>query len=64
MKKRGKNRKRRYRCIYGVPWISLCRGQYDKCSGDIQGGALDNWDAKLKNIHEKYIKEEKRGLIM
>lgn len=24
-----------------------------------RGGALDNWDAKLKNIHEKYIKEEK-----
>lgn len=32
--------KRRYRCIYGVPWISLCRGQYDKCSGDIQGWCL------------------------
>lgn len=40
MKKQGKNRKRRYRCIYGVPWISLCRGQYDKCSGDIQGWCL------------------------
>ena len=26
-----------------------------------RGGALDNWDAKLKNIHEKYIKEEITG---
>ena len=24
----------------GFPWISLCRGQYDKCSGDIQGWCL------------------------
>ena len=24
-----------------------------------RGGALDNWDAKLKNIHENDIKEEK-----
>ena len=23
-----------------------------------RGGALDNWDAKLKNIHENDIKEE------
>ena len=38
--KTGEKIEKDVRCIYGVPWISLCRGQYDKCSGDIKGWCL------------------------
>lgn len=59
MKNRGKIEKDVIDAFMGFLGSVYAVGNMTSAAVTSRGGALDNWDAKLKNIHEKYIKEEK-----